>query len=323
MEEGIQCDVCDVWWHAVCAGLVSNLCESLGKNQQLHWYCAKCNSGVGKLIEEVMRTNERLDIVEDCVRKVDDKLEKMKEGFSTQIDKVMSEVSKNKTERLKENEIRQLIQEELKKFEDKVVNKVIETEPKWSDLIAKKVDSRFNEINVDIDLVQKSVNETKEKIQDNEDKLKRINNIIMYNVEESKSDSAPVRNNDDMQFCGQVMEKVLKVGYEEGDIVKVVRLGRFEGTKKRPLLIQFSNAHVKNVVMENVTKLGSAKDKFAGVTISHDMTIKEREQCRELVEEAKNKEKGETGNYVYRVRGLPGQMKIVRFRASDTLVKRM
>lgn len=42
---------------------------------------------------------------------------------------------------------------------------------------------------------------------------------------------------------------------------------------RKVILIEFSNAHVKNVVMENVTKLGSAKDKFKGVTISHDMTI--------------------------------------------------
>jgi len=46
---------------------------------------------------------------------------------------------------------------------------------------------------------------------DNEDKLKRINNIIMHNVEESKSDIASDRNVDDMQFCGSVMEQVLRV----------------------------------------------------------------------------------------------------------------
>jgi len=51
--------------------------------------------------------------------------------------------------------------------------------------------------------------------------------------------------------------------------------------------------------MENVTKLGSAKDHFEGITISHDMTIKEREQCRELVEEAEKKEMAETGNFIY------------------------
>jgi len=42
--------------------------------------------------------------------------------------------------------------------------------------------------------------------------------------------------------------------------------------------------------MENVTKLDSVKDRFEDITMSHDMTIKERERCRELVEEAKNKE---------------------------------
>ena len=79
-------------------------------------------------------------------------------------------------------------------------------------------------------------------------------------------------------------------------------------------MIEFSSAHVKNVVMENLTKLGFAKGVFEGVTISHDMTVKEREQCRQLVEEAKKKQNAEQGNFIYRVRGLPGQMKIVKFR---------
>jgi len=79
--EGIQCNVCNVWWHSTCAGIESDLCECLGRNQQLLWYCTKCNSGVGKLIKEVMRMNDRLDIVEDCVRTADDKIEKMKEKF--------------------------------------------------------------------------------------------------------------------------------------------------------------------------------------------------------------------------------------------------
>jgi len=78
--------------------------------------------------------------------------------------------------------------------------------------------------------------------------------------------------------------------------------------------VEFSNAHVKNVVMSNVTNLRSAKDKFLGVTISHDMTVKEREQCKLLVEEAKKMQNEETGNYIYRVRGPPGQMKLMKFQ---------
>jgi hypothetical protein len=65
VREGIQYDICNGWWRPACAGIDSEICESLVKNQQMHCYCAKCNSSVGKLIEEVMGMNERLGIVED------------------------------------------------------------------------------------------------------------------------------------------------------------------------------------------------------------------------------------------------------------------
>jgi len=52
----------------------------------------------------------------------------------------------------------------------------------------------------------------------------------------------------------------------DGDIVKVVRLRKFDAKYKRPLLLEFSNAHVKNVIMGYVTNLGSAKKEFEGVT---------------------------------------------------------
>ena len=47
----------------------SDLCDSLGANQQLHWYCSKCNSGVGKLTQEVRKIQDRLDAIEECLKK--------------------------------------------------------------------------------------------------------------------------------------------------------------------------------------------------------------------------------------------------------------
>ena len=35
----------------------------------MHWYCCKCNPGVGKLIQEVRKIQDRLEAIEDCVRK--------------------------------------------------------------------------------------------------------------------------------------------------------------------------------------------------------------------------------------------------------------
>jgi len=73
----------------------------------------------------------------------------------------------------------------------------------------------------------------KERIMENEDKLKKINNVILYNVAESDNDSTAERNADDMSFCGELMEKVLKVGYEVGDIVKVIRLNMTTNSRGR------------------------------------------------------------------------------------------
>ena len=310
VKEGVQCDICDAWWHPACAEMEADLCESLGKNVQWHWYCIKCNSGIGNLITEVKKMQDRIETIEDCVKSLDDKMEKFKTGLTSQLEKKLLDMNNSLIEKMKASDIKLLIADELRKFDEKVS----EHKPKLSEIISKEVENRLTEITGDIGVVQKSVSETKEKIMDNEDKLERRNNIIMYNAEESKSDTAAGRNIEDIKFCGLLMDKVLNVGYEKGEIVKTVRLGKFEDDKKRPLLIEFSNAHVKNVVMENVTKLGSANGEFTGVSISHDMTIKEREQCRELVEEAKKKQNEEQGNFIYRVRGLPGQMKIIKIR---------
>lgn len=87
-------------------------------------------------------------------------------------------------------------------------------------------------------------------------------------------DTAVERNIDDLQFCGLLMRTVLKVEYDKGEILKVVRMTKFyKNNKVRPLLIEFSNVYVQNVVMKNVSKLSSAKDTFEGITTAHDLTV--------------------------------------------------
>ena len=69
VREGIQCEICNAWWHPSCAGMSGELCESLGANNQLHWYCSKCNPGVGKFIQEVRQIQDRLEAIEECLKK--------------------------------------------------------------------------------------------------------------------------------------------------------------------------------------------------------------------------------------------------------------
>ncbi|MFZ2538707.1 MAG: hypothetical protein WAX04_07380, partial [Oscillospiraceae bacterium] len=68
-------------------------------------------------------------------------------------------------------------------------------------------------------------------------------------------------------------------------------------------------------VMESLGKLAEADDEFRSLSISQDMTKKERDECRELVEDAKKRQVEDlSGEWIYRVRGVPGEMRIVKLR---------
>src|SRR6218665_1267475 len=100
------------------------------------------------------------------------------------------------------------------------------------------------------------------------------------------------------------------------DIKKVFRLGKpsTEG-KQRPLLIEFRDAAIKNRVLENLSKLRDADEQLRQISVTHDMTEGEREQCRELVKECRERQQNDvSGEWKYQVRGLPGDMRIVKLK---------
>ena len=68
--------------------------------------------------------------------------------------------------------------------------------------------------------------------------------------------------------------------------------------------------------MESLYKLKNANAHFRqlSMTITHDMTKIERSEIQKKVEEAKQKEMEETGEFIWRVRGVPGALKLVRLR---------
>ena len=54
-------------------------------------------------------------------------------------------------------------------------------------------------------------------------------------------------------------------------------------------------------------------EKFKEVVISHDLTKQERKECKRLVADAEDRESKDTsGEFIYRVRGPPGEMRVVK-----------
>ena len=104
---------------------------------------------------------------------------------------------------------------------------------------------------------------------------------------------------------------------EEDDVINIFRLGQRgeDADATRPLLVQLASYTYKNYIMESLYRLRHAPQKFKGVVISHDLTRAERDARKIKVDEAQAMEQADTsGEYWYRVRGNPGQLRIVKIR---------
>ena len=83
--------------------------------------------------------------------------------------------------------------------------------------------------------------------------------------------------------------------------------------KDRPIQVEFKNTSLKNYFMEFLPKLANAEDVYKQLCVTYDMTKSERSEVKKLVDEAKELQKGKR-EFVYKVRGTPGTMKIVKLR---------
>ena len=183
-------------------------------------------------------------------------------------------------------------------------------EPSWASIVNKEVNTHFERVSKDVSTVQSILEDTHKKANEERDRDSRSRNIIIYRVPES--DTKEERAQDDKKFCLELLNNVLEVEAQESEF-KFFRLGKKE-QNNRPLMVQCREKTLKNRVMESLHKLRTAELKFKNISVTHDLTINERAECKSLLEEAKNKQIHESGEYLWRVRGLPGQLKLVKLR---------
>jgi outer membrane murein-binding lipoprotein Lpp len=300
-DKGVQCEMvgCKRWFHIKCVKMSTKVYEVLNSEEakNLHWYCAKCD----QIAAEVLALNRKYETVQKEVEAVRKEVDAIKHGMV----ELREEMKKTDSHLSKRTEsFRDILKSE---FEKEMKQKVDES-------VKKEVEHTIGDASTEIKDVQRNLNETREKVVEESDKENRRANIILYRVPESSEGTNTERSKEDSRFCFQLLNK-LNIGIMEEDIRKVFRLGRMseDEVTSRPILIQFGSRMTKNLVMESLYKLKHADTKFRSVVIGHDMTKKEREECKALAITAKQRSEQETaGDWAYVVRGAPGQMKIVR-----------
>ena len=157
-------------------------------------------------------------------------------------------------------------------------------------MVKREVDSKIENVSAELNSIQKIVDITKGMAEAEKDKEARSKNIIIYSLPESSDTLFEGRQKHDKSLVMNVFRELIDKDFEETEIQKLFRLGKTgaDPSKPRPILVQFVDKMTKNYLMHNQFHI--RKTPFKDLAISHDMTLKEREPCKQLVEEAKNKE---------------------------------
>ena len=77
----------------------------------------------------------------------------------------------------------------------------------------------------------------------------------------------------------------------------MIHLGKFDETKKRPILVSIKIEDKKRELFQNLHKLQRAAD---NISVTQDLTKKQKEELQDLIKEARKKEESDqSGNYMY------------------------
>jgi len=335
----LECERCEKHYCAKCVKMSDTEYEVLTSRNDIHWFCNLCDKKVMQCIQIEKDVEQKLanftSVMETKLKDLDEKWEKqmlenvrkIKDDTDSRITKMEKEMKILNGHVVKANDELNSMKgvvdkqisvnnQDIKELSSKVTDIIDGNDGNWCEVVKKQVDKSLERVSGSVIEVNKTVAEARAKAAEERDKEGRRNNIVIFRVPESSATTAADRNAEDQTFCLQLFNNGLHCGTTEEDFVKVFRLGRIqESENPRPLMVQLASYSTKNLIMESLYKLKHAQQKFKGIIVNHDMTQNEREDYKKLVAEAKSLADQDTsGEYMYRVRGRPAQMRVVKIK---------
>ena len=137
-----------------------------------------------------------------------------------------------------------------------------------------------------------------EELIEEKDKRLRENNIVIHGKRESENNE-----DNDKQFVNDMI-KDISVGAITAK--SIIRIGKTENEKTRPIKVIFNNKEEKSKVMSNLRHL-KGKEVYNKISITDDYTMSERKMVKDYVDMAKqkNRELGNDAKTIILVRGTP------------------
>ena len=138
----------------------------------------------------------------------------------------------------------------------------------------------------------------------------RSTNVILYRVPENASSEEGESGEEK-----QVVEKLLAFIDPNVKAKKFYRLGKINTNEEgsRPIKVELENQEAQAKIIKKAHKLKDAPEELKNIGVSYDMSQNQRTEMKSLLKEASDMSKNSI-EHVFKVRGAPGQMEIVKYQ---------
>ena len=284
-QAGLTCDICGFWHHAECEEVSNEVYEFLSDHSDdasLAWYCKKCAVVSKKLVGTTVA-------ICDQQQQMDVKVEQLKVdvcGKAEQLSRKLQELRGIFSTEFQNPGTRDSIV-----VADEKVSKLTETVEK------QRTDNHELRDCVQ-DAVRVKLQEDKEEV---EDIKKRSTNVIIHGLREVPLEDRDARNKDEED---QMQDVLHAIRCDDVSVQNMVRLGKYDSSSSqqipRPVKVVLASEEQRDKVLSQAKNLyGSTM--FRRVFIQQDLTVKQREKRRELVQQLKHrKAQGETNLIIVR-----------------------
>ena len=315
--KALQCDRCtsvDAWKCAECLHLSEEMYDHLVSDNKvtLKWFCDSCDRAVMDRASYPLGQKDKLDHLLTVIEKLMDRYTSIEKSLESKCE--VNEIMQLDT-RIKQ------LEEKLGSFGTEMENRLSLVEGHMTTNSTTVGTERENAI-PDEELIKCVIqDEINRKSDEERDMERRKKNIIIYRVPEKRIDNVSERKDSDAVFVKDLLDGVFNLTVQEGDIVKMYRLGRWAEDKARPLLVSFKNVEQKDIIMANLRNLRQPVEKFRGISISLDLHPKEREDRKRLVAEAKQEHiangNDEVENYRFMVVGNGQRRRVIKIKRGN------
>lgn len=302
----ICCSQCMEWFHKDCANLsteeINNYAKELKNPNGKRFLCSNCNSEVfsvsnsSGLLDSSCNTPTIEDsLLDKVMNQLDKKLGSyfsntvaMSSSQAVPYDHLFQKIVNHIDEKLKlhTEDIKCEIEKLASTYSEKIVKLEAEVESLKNTVLSLQNSSSSPQLSTD------------NLYGEIHDRMNRANNLMIYKVRESNSKNLNERVAEDTATVNDILQTV---GIDSLNIQKVLRVGRTNNTKPRPIKVVLSNHLLVKKIINSRKKVEAL-----GYSVGFDRTKLQQTQLKSTLNDLKRRtESGEKNLIIKYVNGLP------------------